>query len=183
MGAAPPPAACAEAECRVSKATGSRERAPDDRLRVPIIHEISRERWWAQRMRAFAHSTDLPLAASLLCLMASAVRPDCPRSYLMSLGSASGLRFSWHRRWLRECDGHGVSGVTDNVGRRSPIGAQHRPNRGGHPPEHGPAQEDDKKQPIDPVRARINKGISAPAAFASCMFTCLISMALLKRTH
>lgn len=106
-----------------------------------------------------------------------------PAGLLDVVGVSERVTVSRHRRWLRECDGHAISGVTDNIGRRSPIGAQRRPNKGGRPTEHGPAQEDDKKQPIDPIRARIKKGIGAPAAFMSCTFTCLVSMALLKRTH
>src|SRR5229473_7660077 len=36
---------------RVDKANGSRERAPDDKLRVPTLTL----QWWARRKRAFAH--------------------------------------------------------------------------------------------------------------------------------
>jgi len=44
----------------VSKANGSRERAPDDRLRVPTIPQAAVDRWWAQRKCAFAHPTIQP---------------------------------------------------------------------------------------------------------------------------
>ena len=43
---------------RVGKANGSRERAPDDKLRVPTISMNAVDRWWAQRKRAFAHPTN-----------------------------------------------------------------------------------------------------------------------------
>jgi hypothetical protein len=42
---------------RVGKANGSRECAPDDRLRVPTIQDEAVDRWWARRKRAFAHPT------------------------------------------------------------------------------------------------------------------------------
>jgi hypothetical protein len=35
----------------------SRERAPDDKLRVPTI--VVRQKWWARRKRAFASPTKL----------------------------------------------------------------------------------------------------------------------------
>jgi len=38
----------------VGKANGSRECAPDDRLRVPT--SIPMQKWWARRKRAFAPS-------------------------------------------------------------------------------------------------------------------------------
>jgi len=58
--------------CRVGKANGSRECAPDDRLRVPTIQNAAADRWWARRKRAFAHPTNpaLRYAASLTSLRA-----------------------------------------------------------------------------------------------------------------
>jgi len=50
----------------VGKATGSREGAPDDRLRVPTDQDDALdwmtfvEKWWARRKRAFAHPAKLP---------------------------------------------------------------------------------------------------------------------------
>ena len=41
----------------MGKATGSRERAPDDRLRVPTIQTNNSDGWWARRKRAFSHPT------------------------------------------------------------------------------------------------------------------------------
>jgi hypothetical protein len=41
----------------VGKANGSRERAPDDKLRVPT--NIPKWEWWARRKRAFANPTKL----------------------------------------------------------------------------------------------------------------------------
>ena len=38
------------------KATGSRERAPDDRLRASTIR-APQAKWWARRKSAFAHPT------------------------------------------------------------------------------------------------------------------------------
>ena len=48
------------ADRRVGKANGSRERAPDDRLRVRAIQrdEVRFKKWWARRQSAFAHPTD-----------------------------------------------------------------------------------------------------------------------------
>ncbi len=40
---------------RAGKANGSRECAPDDRLRVLTIPVATADRWWARRNRAFAH--------------------------------------------------------------------------------------------------------------------------------
>jgi len=43
----------------VGKANGSREWAPDDKLRVPAnqVYIVVEERWWARRKSAFAHPT------------------------------------------------------------------------------------------------------------------------------
>src|SRR2546423_13781587 len=43
------------------KANGSRQRAPDDRLRVPIWDAIE-DRWWARRKCAFARPTIVALS-------------------------------------------------------------------------------------------------------------------------
>ena len=43
----------------MGKANGSRECAPDDRLRVPTVRISVADRWWARRCRAFAHPTAL----------------------------------------------------------------------------------------------------------------------------
>jgi hypothetical protein len=43
----------------VGKANGSRECAPDDRLRVPTIFNHRVDGWWARREGAFAHTTKL----------------------------------------------------------------------------------------------------------------------------
>ena len=43
----------------MGKATGSRERAPDDRLRVPSIGSAAGDSWRARRKSAFAHLTNL----------------------------------------------------------------------------------------------------------------------------
>jgi hypothetical protein len=43
----------------VGKATGSRECAPDDRLRVPTIGSAASDSWWARRKSAFAHPANL----------------------------------------------------------------------------------------------------------------------------
>ena len=42
-----------ELSCRVGKANGSRECAPDDKLRVPT----TAPQWWARRKGAFARPT------------------------------------------------------------------------------------------------------------------------------
>jgi hypothetical protein len=52
----------------MGKANGSRECAPDDKLRVPTKRRVTHQ-WWARRKSAFAHPTKLHYAlAGFWCL-------------------------------------------------------------------------------------------------------------------